>query len=222
MNDGDVGDDDIFVYTGGDQQVPRDVKRVRISENIDTILREAFRDCVQLIEVEGHGKIKKIEEGAFRRCRRLRWLTKMNGVIEIERRAFGGCNDLSDVEFDKLEIIGSIAFDTCNSLRTINMTSVRMVGWSAFQYCSLLTDAVFGEDLEWIDEAAFRGCTSLRSIAIPLKRSLINDQISSTTGGHSIGVKTSSGSILLREFTKLSPLCIWRAGGMICRKKLNQ
>jgi hypothetical protein len=36
------GGDDIFVYTGGEQRVPRDVKRVRIAENVDTILEETF------------------------------------------------------------------------------------------------------------------------------------------------------------------------------------
>ena len=60
--------DDIFVYMGGEQQVPfgrrrvpRDVKRLRIAENVDTIPRYAFRDCEQLIEVEGHNKLKKVE-----------------------------------------------------------------------------------------------------------------------------------------------------------------
>jgi hypothetical protein len=41
-DDGVGGDDDIFVYTGGEQQVPRDVKRVRIAENIDTIPASTF------------------------------------------------------------------------------------------------------------------------------------------------------------------------------------
>ena len=40
--DGVGGGDDIFVYTGGEQRVPRDVKRVRIAENVDTILEETF------------------------------------------------------------------------------------------------------------------------------------------------------------------------------------
>jgi len=42
LNDNDDngvgGGDDIFVYTGGDQQVPRDVERVRVAENVDTIV----------------------------------------------------------------------------------------------------------------------------------------------------------------------------------------
>jgi hypothetical protein len=40
--------------------------------------------------VEAHDRLKKIEEGAFYSCPRLRRLTKMNGVIEIEEAAFHG------------------------------------------------------------------------------------------------------------------------------------
>ena len=45
-------DDDIFVYTGGGQRVPRDVKRAKIDESVDTILARAFYNCEQLIEVD--------------------------------------------------------------------------------------------------------------------------------------------------------------------------
>ena len=70
-------DDDIFVYTGGEQQVPRDVRRVRIAENVDTIPAWKFSNCRQLIEVEGHEKIRKIEDGAFYGCHSLRRVSKM-------------------------------------------------------------------------------------------------------------------------------------------------
>ena len=166
----DVGSDDIFVYTGGDQQVPRDVRRVRIAENVGTILAETFRECFQLIEVEGHNKIKKIKKFAFDECISLRRLTNMGGVIEIENDAFYGCTVLSalDIIFGKLEIIGRRAFANCESLRSINLPSIRTIGGAAFCDCTSLTDAVFGEDLEFLG-FAFRDCTSLRRIAIPLK-----------------------------------------------------
>ncbi len=94
FEDNGVGGDDTFVYTGGDQEVPRDVKRVRIAENVDTIPEKTFSGCRQLIEVEGHNKLKKIEEWAFNYCTRLRSVTKMTGVIEIEYRAFTCCSAL--------------------------------------------------------------------------------------------------------------------------------
>jgi hypothetical protein len=164
-------DDDIFVYTGG--EAPRDVRRARICESIDTIPRRAFFGCGQLIEVECHNKLKKIGGDAFRRCPSLRRLTKMTGVIEIGELAFNVCTALSDLEFDKLEIVGRYAFAYCHSLRSINMPSVRSVGGYAFEGCKALTDAVFGKGLERIGGCAFYECTALRRIAIPLKRNLI-------------------------------------------------
>jgi hypothetical protein len=123
--------------------------------------------------VEGHDRLKKIEEFAFSDCPSLRTVTKMTDLIEIEQNAFFGCNTLSELELDKLEIIGYAAFAHCNSLRPINMPSVRRVGPSAFMSCHALTDAVFGKDLERIIDNSFLGCTALRHIAIPLKHDLI-------------------------------------------------
>ena len=167
------GDDAIFVYMGGEQEVPRDVRRAKIDESVDTILARAFYECGQLIEMEGHNKLKKIEAGAFYNCVRLQRITKMNGVKEIEQDAFYGCNALSDLEFDKLEIIGRGAFIYCKSLRSINLPSVRRIGEDAFAGCTAITEAALGEDLVRIQGYAFNFCTSLRRIAIPMKDSLI-------------------------------------------------
>ncbi len=174
-NDG-VGDgDDVFVYTGGDQEVPRDVKRVRIAENVDTIPASTFSHCEELIEVGGHNKIKKIERNALNNCTSLRRVIKMTGVTEIGEYAFFNCFALSELEFDKLEIIGEGAFAFCKSLEYINMSSIRRVGACAFMQCVALTDAVFGEGLERIEMNIFFDCTALRSIVIPLKDNLIID-----------------------------------------------
>ena len=173
--DGVGGGDDVFVYTGGDQEVPRDVKRLRIAENIDTILAEKCRECHQLIEVVGHNKMKKIEEYALSDCPSLRRVENMQGVIEIEQYAFWNCKALSDIDFDKLEIIGHRAFGHCKSLRSINIPSIRRVGAHGFDSCDALTDAVFGQGLGRIEQFAFWG-TALRRIVIPLKDNLILDE----------------------------------------------
>ena len=171
-NDGVDGDDDIFVYTGGDQQVPRDVKRVRIAENVDTIPERTFYDCDQLIEVEGHNRLKKIEHDAFNNCPSLRSVMKMQGVIEIGWGGFEFCYALNELEFDKLEIVGNCAFLECESLRSINMPFIRRVGPGAFNGCKNMTCAVFGDKLERIEPNIFHACTSLRRIVIPLKDNL--------------------------------------------------
>jgi hypothetical protein len=189
------GDGGVFVYTGGDQRVPRDVKRVRIAENIDTIPWRVFYQCIQLIEVEGHNRLRKIEDSAFYQCHSLRRVTKMTGVVEIEKNAFDSCWALSELEFDKLEIIGNGAFILCSSLRSINLPSIRRVYYGAFMHCAALTDAVFGEDLERIGGAALWDCTALRRISIPLKYELIIGNTSFSHCENLSNVDTLAGGI---------------------------
>jgi hypothetical protein len=173
-NDDGVVVGGVFVYTGGEQRVPRDVRRVRIAENVDTIPEGTFKHCRQLREVEGHNKIRKIEHWAFYCCRSLRRVNKMSGVVEIKAGAFTGCSVLSELEFDMLEIIGEGACASCNSLRSINMPSVRWIGQNAFVSCAL-TSVLFGEKLERIGKGAFLNCPDLRHIVIPLKDNIIID-----------------------------------------------
>ncbi len=155
-------DDDVFVYTGRGQRVPRDVKRARIAENIDTIPFEAFFDRRQLTELVGHNKIKKICSGAFYNCLQLRRVMNMAGVIEIGDQAFHNCLRMKVLETgDKLEIIGHEVFHSCKALRAINISSIRCVGHRLFEGCSSLINVTFSKDLERVKEYAFLGCTSL-------------------------------------------------------------
>jgi hypothetical protein len=166
------GEGDIFVYTGG--RAPRDVRRAKIDESIETIPWRAFLNCTELVEVEGHKKLKKIGEMAFFCCYHLRRFTKMDGVTEIGRSAFKYCHYLcdGDVKFDKVEIVGDGAFSLCKFLRSISLPSVKRIGQSVFFYCERLTDAVFGKELGRIEGGAFSDCYGLRRIAIPLKDGL--------------------------------------------------
>ncbi len=164
------GGDDIFVYTGGEQEVPDDVRRLRIAESINTIPARTFemQGGELLIEVEGHEKLKKIEKYAFYGCT-FEKVTNMTGLIEIEECAFGDCPALGELEFGKLEIIGRLAFLECCSLKSVNMPSVQLVERGAFMDCIALTDAVFGERLERIPVNTFANCDVLGRIVIPLK-----------------------------------------------------
>ena len=119
----------------------------------------------------------------------------MRGVIEVEEYAFHHCYALSDLEFDKLEIIGDYAFYCCKSLRSINLPSIRRVDRSAFSHCTALTDVMFGKDLERIEALALRGCTALRRIVIPLKDNLIIDYYSISGCENLVRVDTLFGGI---------------------------
>jgi hypothetical protein len=110
------GGDDIFVYLGGEQEVPFDVTHVRIDGSVKIIPQRAFQFRRELLSVETHDDLEKIEEYAFDYCTSLRGI-KLPGVRIVEKGAFFNCKALSDVEFgDKLETIGEAVFLCCPRL----------------------------------------------------------------------------------------------------------
>jgi len=66
------GGDDVFVYIGGDQVVPHDVTHVIIGRSVNIIPARALYRRGQLVSVESHEGIGRIEDGAFCSCTYLR------------------------------------------------------------------------------------------------------------------------------------------------------
>jgi len=85
---GAQADDEVFVYIGGDQVVPDDVRCVRIDKSVKIIPSRAFELRRQLIYVEFHDGIEIIREAAFYGCTSLRGSIKLLGVTVIEEGAF--------------------------------------------------------------------------------------------------------------------------------------
>mmetsp|Transcript_23573 Transcript_23573/g.38407 ORF Transcript_23573/g.38407 Transcript_23573/m.38407 type:complete len:325 (-) Transcript_23573:1947-2921(-) len=162
----------IFVYMGGNQVVPRGVTHAIIHPSVKIVPRRAFSYRRQLVSVIFHDDVEIIEDDAFSGCVSLRGI-KLLGVREIREGAFDTCIALSDVEFgDMLETVGDHAFRDCFSLRSIKMPSVRSVQDFAFGYCRQLNDVEFGKELERIECCSFYNCPSLQRIAVPLKDNL--------------------------------------------------
>ena len=162
----------IFVYMGGDQEVPDWVTHAVIDPSVKIVPSMAFYNRRQLVSVIFHDGVEIIERAAFYLCESLRGI-KLLGVREIGEAAFHCCTDLSDVEFgDELETIGADAFLRCRSLRSIKMPSVRTIQQFAFGNCHKLIDVEFGIDLETIGTDSFYNCHRLQRIVILLKNDL--------------------------------------------------
>jgi len=171
-------DDEIFVYTGGVQVVPRNVRRVRIDKSVKIIPANAFEHRHNLIDVEFHDGIEMIGEWAFNCCYSLCGPIRLLGVKIIGNGAFYNCVDLEDIEFgDMLETLGSFAFHNCRSLRSLTMPSVRSIDRGAFIDCYQLTDLELPEGLETIGIRAFSYCQRLGRIAFPLNCMIWGDNI---------------------------------------------
>ena len=171
-------DDDVFVYMGGDQQVPDGVRRAKIHKSVKIVRARAFYNRRQLIYVEFHDGVEIIEESAFYNCELLRGPIRLLGVKIIKELAFFGCERMMDVAFgDKLETIERSVFHSCWSLRNIRIPSVRITGKWAFAWCQELSVVEFGEGPITLQGGTFVGCSKLKRIALPLKSGLIGNGV---------------------------------------------
>ena len=158
-----------LTYTGR-EEIPRDATHIFVDAKV--IPPYAFAEHRNIVEVICHKRVKKIDEGAFAKCRSLRRII-MPGVEIVEGSALEDCRALTDVECGKLEIIKEWAFCDCKSLEKINLQSARIIQGAAFIGCDALADVKFSIKLERIEESAFLNCFSLERITIPLKAGII-------------------------------------------------
>lgn len=113
--------------------------------------------------------IATISTGAFENQRDLRNITLPNSLRRIENRAFKGCKKLEKVVLpDNVEEIGTEVFQACRSLRSITLSKdLRRIGFGAFSGCVKLEEIVLPDNVGIIGSNAFSGCKSLRSITLP-------------------------------------------------------
>ncbi len=70
---------DVFIYTGGDQEVPFDATHAIVDPSVKMITREAFYFRCFLASIDMHDGVKFITEGSFSDCASLRNI-KLVGV----------------------------------------------------------------------------------------------------------------------------------------------
>ena len=209
-------DDEIFVYMGGDQQVPDNVRRAKIHRSVKNIPAGAFRDREQVIYVEFHDDIEIIEEEVFEGCIML-MSVKLLGVKIIQARAFLGCHGLADVEFgDKLETIETSAFNG-TALRKVTISTARNIEKWAFANCPMLSDVECGEGLETLRDP-FMICHGLERIVLPLKGNIIEDRTfrycpKLTTVDLVVSIHNTVASLHLKS---------WRSEMMVEINQINQ
>jgi len=117
--------EEVFEYMGNGQCVPNDVVSVRF-----------------------HPSVNKIDERAFKFHLKLKEVVFNEGLVEIGKCAFFGCESLTSITLP---------------------STVTSIGDEAFCECFVLREAVLNEGLEEMGSFAFNQCRSLESITIPSK-----------------------------------------------------
>ncbi len=185
---------------------------VTFGTNVETIASSAFRNCA-LQEVEIPEKVTQIQANTFFENSSLRTVKLPEGLVSIGSKAFSGCSNLLLIDIPAG--CTSIAFDQsafagCPKLTAINVAE----GNTAYQSASGIvynaegTELVFcpqglaaehltfPEGLTSIGDAAFRGVTSIRTIAFPENLTSIgNDAFNGCTQLTSIATPASLTTI---------------------------
>jgi hypothetical protein len=176
---GGANNNNVFIYRGGDEVVPREATHVIVDPSVDTITRRAFQNRRGRVSIDAH-----------------------DGVEIIEEEAFMDFTQLESITLPGVRVIGRMAFfsEESSSLRNITLPKVEVIGPSAFIGCYQLTEVEFSEDLQSVGNLAFCDCIRLRRIAIPLKDDLLMTV-------RSVDAEIYHRLILLGGSTKLSPHC---------------
>ena len=82
-----------------------------------------------------------------------------DSVITLERGAFSGCNQLTNIHLHNVNIINKSCFTNCSSLEKIYCSDfIRYIGEWAFAYCKSLKEVSIYKETK-IDNNAFSNCS---------------------------------------------------------------
>ncbi|MDE6550379.1 MAG: leucine-rich repeat domain-containing protein [Clostridia bacterium] len=167
------------------------LKSVIIPDSVKTIGSSAFDGCTALTNVTLPDGITSIESAMFQNCTSLRSIIIPDSVTTISNHVFFDCNSLSSISIPNgITYIGPAAFSGCDSLIYNEFSNGLYLGnknnpyvvlmqakshvitsctiynntkviYSAFSGCTLLTSIVIPNSVAYINEDAFRHCTSL-------------------------------------------------------------
>ena len=139
------------------------------AENSDL---SAIVDCIRMgegITLDlSETKIQTIDKEAFKNCNALKAIVLPKGVTSIEDDAFWGCENLTQVVIpSNVTSIGRDAFGWCTSLAQVTIpSSVTSIGYAAFYACMSLTQIVIPASVTSIGVRAFSLCQSLARIDV--------------------------------------------------------
>ena len=126
-------------------------------------------DSNGVLTISGEGKMDDFDsEPWILHCLKINKAIIEDGVTNIEYRAFGGCELLTEVIIpDSVTSICENAFLGCKSLTKITIpNSVTSIGAGTFYGCESLTEIIIPDSVKSIGEGAFGRCESLTEITL--------------------------------------------------------
>ena len=171
--------DRVTTINSGAFQYCTSLENINLPEGIFIIDEAVFSHCSNLKSITIPNKVYDIYRSSFEECSSLSEVIIPESVRRIMDRAFAHCTALKKVSLSNTEIWES-AFEGCSSLSTIVIPSgMSTLSCKVFKDCTNLQSVTLLEEPSFeygyyhrkgvnkIEESAFEGCTSLKSITLP-------------------------------------------------------
>ena len=136
----------------------------------DTVLFigvETFENCNMFYSIIIPDSVVDIREGAFYNCSNLGEVIIGSGIMHIPDRCFASCSMLDNVILpDDVRSIGVSAFEKCTELSFIDLNKTEGVGTHAFRLCGSLETVILGTELRYVGPGCLSSCAMLKSINV--------------------------------------------------------
>ena len=123
--------------------------------------------------------------GTFTACRLLTSVKLGKGITVLTTSMFKGCELLTEIHLENVQIVGFNSFAYCTALESVNFGNagkLTRIEQGAFTDCIALTDIVLPDSLTYIGTLAFEGCVLLENIKVPSSVTEIGYNALSETG----------------------------------------
>lgn len=175
-------------------------KKIIVPPSITVIGKAAFREFMNVKEIELQSQLVEIPISAFSLCESLETITLPEGVKVIGSKVFSGCKALKSINIpnsvttiydqafsqtaikeislpEGMTTINDGAFENMKKLQKVTIpSSVTTIGDHVFKYCDRLSDISLPAHLQSIGDGSFGYCKSLVNITIPADVSAIGVQ----------------------------------------------
>ena len=147
-------------------------------DNVTSIGKNAFSECMQLTEVVIPEGVSCIGFHAFMNCKNLKRVILPQSHCDIEAGAFMGCVNLLEIRMPaEMNHLDDDIFKDCCSIKELRLTAgLTYIGERTFCGCESLQSIQIPETVRNIGNKAFMNCTSLKHVLLSSEISNIGNQ----------------------------------------------